>query len=533
MIHESDFLIAGSGLGGLFLALKLAGLGSVTLITKKQATNTATDLAQGGISCVCTNRDSFELHERDTQQAGDGLCHEDIVELVVRQGPARIAELNALGVAFSGFSAAREGGFDLGREGGHTRRRVVHAGDFTGHVVHKHLLEKAWADNNITILENHMAVDLIVSDAAGERYCAGVYVLDTMTGEIKTFRACATILATGGAGKVYLYTSNPDVATGDGIALAYRAGARIANPEFVQFHPTCLYHPQAKNFLLSEALRGEGARLIDADGNTFMEKYDPERKELASRDIVARAIDSELKKSGRDCVFLDISHRSPEFLHDRFPNILRTCLRYNIDITREPAPVVPAAHYMCGGVVVNRWGETDIPGLFALGETACTGLHGANRLASNSLLEAIVFAEQIYVRIREKRKQAPAPLAGLLQSWDSGNATRMDEAVLISHNWDVIRRLMWNYVGIVRSSKRLELARARLEPVIQEIEQHYWDYIITRDFLELRNIALVARLIIEAASLRKESRGGHFLADYPEKDDWNWRRDTILSSLPK
>lgn len=526
MIYESDFLIAGSGLGGLFLALKLSQLGSVTLITKKTATKTATDLAQGGISCVCTNRDSFELHERDTQRAGDGLCHESIVELVVRQGPCRIAELNELGVIFSQYGAGGDA-FDLGREGGHSKRRVVHAGDFTGHVVHNRLLEMAEADSNISILENHMAVDLIVDENDGKKRCVGVHVLDEATGRINTFSAPLTILATGGAGKVYLYTSNPDVATGDGIALAYRAGARIANPEFVQFHPTCLYHPTAKNFLLSEALRGEGARLIDADGNTFMERYDPERKELAGRDIVARAIDNELKKSGRDCVFLDISHRSPEFLHERFPNILRTCLKYNIDITKEPAPVVPAAHYMCGGVVVNKWGETDIPGLFALGETACTGLHGANRLASNSLLEALIFAHQIYVRIKDGGKP-PRPKPDVLKEWDPGKATRMDEAVLISHNWDVIRRLMWNYVGIVRSTKRLELARTRLAPVINEIEQHYWDYIITMDFLELRNLALVAKLIIEAASMRKESRGGHFLADYPEKDDWNWRRDTIL-----
>lgn len=528
MKYQSDFLIAGSGLGGLLLAIKLSDIGSVKLITKKKAFNTATDLAQGGISCVCTDSDSFELHEWDTQKAGDGLCHENIVEMVVRQGPARIEELKSLGMVFSPYQK-KDDELDLGKEGGHSKRRVVHAGDFTGHVLHQKLLETANSHKNITLLEDHMAVDLItIKNKLGTSRCYGAYVLNTLTGEISTFLSKFTIIATGGAGKVYLYTSNPDVATGDGIALAYRAGARIANPEFVQFHPTCLYHSKAKNFLLSEALRGEGARLVDFAGNAFMDKYDPVRKDLASRDIVARAIDSELKKSGQECVFLDISHRSADFLKKRFPNIYKTCLKYKIDITKEPAPVVPAAHYMCGGVVVNHWGETDIAGLFALGETACSGLHGANRLASNSLLETLVFAHNIYIRIKESALDIKEKPVGMIIDWDAGNAVRMDEAVLVSHNWDVIRRLMWNYVGIVRSIKRLELAKLRIEPVLEEIHQHYWDYIITRDFLELRNLAIVAKLIIEAARTRKESRGGHYLIDFPNKDNWNWRRDTIL-----
>ncbi len=543
---QTDFLVVGSGIAGLSLALKLAALGHVTVVTKKAKEDTSTRLAQGGIACVLSEDDSFVLHEYDTIRAGDGLCHEEIVKNIVRQGPDRIRELEGLGVRFSQDSHGK--GFELGREGGHSRRRIVHSGDFTGREIERVLVERAIANPNIEVLEDFMVVDLITlckiqrpdtdnepSDLhrkwckqGGAERCLGAYVLDSRTGKIHTVLAKATYLATGGAGKVYLYTSNPDVASGDGIAIAYRAGARIANLEFVQFHPTCLYHSKAKNFLISEALRGEGARLIDEEGNRFMEKYDPVNMELANRDLVARAIDTELKKTGRECVYLDISHRPRDFIIQRFPNIYRTCLDFGIDITKEPIPVVPAAHYMCGGIVTNTWAETDLDSLFALGETACTGFHGANRLASNSLLEGLVMAHQAF----ERTKQRLDHLRGLkdvyVPPWDAGGAVDMDEAVLISHNWDVIRRLMWNYVGIVRSSKRLELAKRRIEPIIEEIDQHYWDYIITRDFLELRNIALTAQLIIRAASQRRESRGGHYTLDFPYKDDWNWRRDTLL-----
>jgi L-aspartate oxidase len=422
---------------------------------------------------------------------------------------------------------------------------VVHAGDFTGRAIQKALIDLVRDNDAVTLLRDHVAVDVITgcklkgacSDSEvhagapqqrGRERCLGMYVLDVASGEVKTITASVTVLATGGAGKVYLYTSNPDVSTGDGIAIAYRAGARVANLEFVQFHPTCLYHHKAKNFLISEALRGEGARLIDASGNAFMEKYDPERKDLACRDIVARAIDAELKRSGEESVFLDISHRPADFIKRRFPNIYRTCFGFGMDITREPIPVVPAAHYMCGGIVTDGFGRTDISCLFAVGETACTGLHGANRLASNSLLEGLVMAHQAFLRISADHERLKTARCPPIQPWDTGGAVDMDEAVLISHNWDVIRRLMWDYVGIVRSDRRLSLARRRIKPIIDEINRHYWDYILTRDFLELRNLSMVAKLIVHAASQRKESRGGHFNMDWPQKDDWNWRRDSLL-----
>lgn len=533
---QTDFLVVGSGIAGLSLALKLAGHGNVLVVTKKNRSDTATRLAQGGIACVLGSDDNFVFHEYDTILAGDGLSHEDAVRAIVRDGPPRIEELEKLGVR---FTRDDNGNYELGKEGGHSRRRVVHSGDFTGLEIQRVLVEKALSHPNIEILEDFVVVDLLTSCkiecstestatvCKGDR-CLGAYVLDASTGKIHAVLADITFLATGGAGKVYLYTSNPDVATGDGIAIAYRAGVRIANLEFVQFHPTLLYHSKAKNFLISEALRGEGAKLIDWQGRTFMEKYDPVRKELAGRDVVARAIDAELKKTGKECVYLDISNKSADFIKKRFPNIYKTCLKYGMDITKEPIPVVPAAHYMCGGVVTDIWGQTDLAGLFALGETACTGFHGANRLASNSLLEGMVMAHRAAkkaVEIHDELKSMPKIE---VPPWDSGGAVDMEEAVLISHNWDVIRRLMWNYVGIVRSAKRLQLAAQRLKPILHEINQHYWDYIITRDFLELRNIAMTAQLIIEAASTRKESRGGHYVVDFPTKDDWNWRRDTIL-----
>ncbi len=538
MENKTDFLIIGSGIAGLSLAIKLAPLGHVTVVTKKSKSDTATNLAQGGVACVFGPDDNFDLHRQDTLFAGDGLSHEDIVDMIVTQGPDRIRELIDLGVPFN-RDPNNPDRLDLGKEGEHSRRRIVHAEDFTGRAIQRTLVDRVSQLSSVEVLEDHIAIDLITenkvrkcpSDETEKGRCLGAYILDVDTGTVRTFLAPITVLATGGAGKVYLYTSNPDVATGAGIAIAYRAGARVANLEFVQFHPTCLYHAEAKNFLISEALRGEGARLLDPEFRPFMEKYDPERKELAGRDVVARAIDTELKNSGKECVYLDISHRSADFIQGRFPNIYKMCLRYGIDITKEPIPVVPAAHYMCGGVVTNKYGEADLEGLFALGETACTGLHGANRLASNSLLEGLVMAHQAFLRTREIFPQLRSRAFPQVPPWDIGGAMDMKEAILISHNWDVIRRLMWNYVGIVRSTKRLGLAKERLLPILDEIQRHYWDYTLTRDFIELRNLAQVAELIVMAASQRKESRGGHFTLDYPYKDDWNWRRDTILQKI--
>jgi L-aspartate oxidase len=537
MEFKTDFLIIGSGIAGLSLAIKLASLGEVTVITKKEKSDTATSLAQGGIACVFGPDDSFALHQWDTQRAGDGLCHEEIVEMIVSQGPKRIRELEDLGLKFD--RDPYNDMLNLGNEGAHSRRRIVHVGDFTGRAVQKVLMDSVARLPSVNVFENYVAVDLITestskaysSGSVKKNRCLGIYLLEVATSKIHTFLAPITVLATGGCGKVYLYTSNPDVATGDGIAIAYRAGARIANLEFVQFHPTCLYHPKAKNFLISEALRGEGAKLLDPEYRPFMEKYDSQNKELAARDIVARAIDTELKKSGQDCVYLDITQRSPDFIQEHFPNIYETCLGLGIDITKEPIPVVPAAHYMCGGVITDKYGETDIEGLFALGETACTGLHGANRLGSNSLLEALAMAHQASLKISEIFAGLKEKLLPQVAQWETRGAVDLKEAVLISHNWDVIRRLMWNYVGIVRSTKRLTLGRQRLLPILEEIQQHYWEYILTRDFIELRNLVQVAELIMIAASQRKESRGGHFTIDYPSKDDWNWRRDTIIQKL--
>jgi len=539
---KTDFLIVGGGIAGLSLAAKLSRLGKVLVLSKKEARISATDLAQGGIACVSSDNDSFESHYHDTLRAGDGLCHEDIADAIVRQAPDRVRELEEWGVEFTRGS---DGRYDLGREGGHSHRRVVHAGDFTGRDIQRALIGLVRDNDSITLLRDHVAVDVITgcrlkgacsgdgphSGSArrdGRERCLGMYVLDVMSGKVRTVIASVTVLATGGAGKVYLYTSNPDVSTGDGIAIAYRAGARVANLEFVQFHPTCLYHHKAKNFLISEALRGEGARLIDSSGQAFMEKYDPERRDLACRDVVARAIDAELKKSGEESVFLDITHRPADFIRERFPNIYETCLGFGMDITKEPIPVVPAAHYMCGGVVTDGFGQTDICGLYAVGETACTGLHGANRLASNSLLEGLVMAHQAFMKVSADFEELRSMKIPAVQPWDTGGAVDMDEAVLISHNWDVIRRLMWDYVGIVRSDRRLSLAAQRIRPIIEEINRHYWDYILTRDFLELRNLSMVAELIVHSASQRRESRGGHYNMDWPEKDDWNWRRDSLL-----
>ncbi|MEJ2688800.1 MAG: L-aspartate oxidase [Deltaproteobacteria bacterium] len=534
MIKQTDFLVIGSGIAGLSFALKAASLGTVTVVTKKDRVNTATNLAQGGIAAVLSAEDSFQAHINDTLVAGAGLCHQDVVRMVVENGPARIRELIELGVHFT-EDGSTTGRLDLGREGGHSARRIVHAQDLTGREIERGLLQAVSRNGAITLLENHIAVDLLIGSkigvsASGGRFrdcCLGAYVMDCGTNAVDTYQARITVLCTGGAGKVYLYTTNPDIATGDGVAMAYRAGAQIANLEVVQFHPTCLYHPKAKNFLISEAVRGEGGRLVDEKGRAFMAKYDA-RGDLATRDTVARAIDREMKASGDDCVYLDISHKPAGFLKKRFPNIYQTCLSYGIDMTKEPIPVVPAAHYMCGGVVVDRQGLTTLENLYALGETAHTGLHGGNRLASNSLLEAVVFAHQTAIACEQDWPKLKANKIPSVNEWAAGDAERIEECVLISHNWDQIRRLMWNYVGIVRAEKRLLLVQNRLTPIVEEVKQHFKSYLLTPDLVELRNIALVAELIVQCALWRKESRGLHYIVDYPDRDDEHWRRDTIL-----
>ncbi|MDO9229309.1 MAG: L-aspartate oxidase [Syntrophales bacterium] len=535
-IH-TDFLVLGTGIAGLSFAIKAAELGSVAMVTKKDKTDSNTNLAQGGIAVVQDQTDRFQYHIDDTLTCGAGLSNEEVVRFVVTEGPERLRELVQWGVEFT-RSEAEPDRFDLGREGGHSMRRVVHAKDLTGREIERALHEKAGKNDNIQIFENHIAIDLIMkSSALGQKIehdrCLGAYVLDIARNEVHTFRAKFVMLSTGGAGKVYLITTNPDIATADGIAMAYRAGARIANMEFIQFHPTCLYHPDAKSFLISEAVRGEGGILKLKNGSTFMEKYHP-MKSLAPRDVVAKAIDTELKKSGDDCVLLDITHRDRDFLVSRFPNIHEKCMELGIDMTKEPVPVVPAEHYLCGGVMVNEMGETSIPGLFACGEVCCTGLHGANRLASNSLLEAIVFAHRSFRRIGEiwdtMRHHLPVEEEAVsVPPWDPRGATESDESVVVSHNWDEIRRCMWNYVGIVRSDKRLERAHRRIDLINREIDEYYRHFIVTRDLLELRNIAVAAKLIVACARMRKESRGLHYNLDYPEKNDRVWLKDTVIS----
>lgn len=521
-----DYIVIGSGLAGLTFALKIAEYGSVALITKDAIEESATRYAQGGIASVMAEDDSVDLHVSDTIEAGRGLCQEDVVRCIVREGPARVRELIELGTRFT--RAQGEDAFHLTREGGHSKRRILHADDLTGWEIERTLIEAVRTKSNIDIYPYHMGVDIItrsnidpkVQPGTSEDEALGLYALNEKTGEVVTFTGKATLLATGGAGKVYLYTSNPDTATGDGIALAYRAGAKIANMEFFQFHPTCLYHPQAKSFLISEAVRGEGGILRLKNGDTFMEKYHPLGC-LAPRDVVARAIDYEMKKSGDDCVFLDVTHLEGYRTRERFPNIDKTCRSFGFDMTEEPLPVVPAAHYMCGGVMVDLNGQTNINRLFASGEVCYSGLHGANRLASNSLLEGLVLSHRAAAKAAELNQpsQALEQLQDRLPEWDSGDAVESDESVVVSHNWDEIRRLMWNYVGIVRSDKRLIRARRRVDMLLEEIKEYYWSFKITRDTLELRNIALTARLIINGALERKESRGLHYSLDYPQPDD--------------
>ncbi len=531
-----DVAIVGSGLAGLSVALHLAQTRKVAIISKRALLDGASNWAQGGIAAVLDSGDSHDQHIADTLVAGAGLCDEAATRYIVEHGREAIEWLIEQGVPFT-RDASAELGFHLTREGGHSQRRIIHAADATGHAVQVTLEQKVRAHPNIALFEHHCAIDVITSDKltgkgvhggapalVGQPRCHGLYVQDESTGKVLTFEAEHTVLATGGAGKVYLYTTNPDTATGDGIAMAWRAGCRVSNMEFIQFHPTCLYHPYAKSFLITEAIRGEGGLLKlppeagVAAGTRFMPAHD-ERGELAPRDVVARAIDFEMKKRGLDYVHLDISHQSPEFLQEHFPTIYARCLELGIDITKEPIPVVPAVHFTCGGVVTDLAGRTDIPGLYAVGETACTGLHGANRLASNSLLECVVVGRACASQIAA----APCVESPVLPPWDESRVTNADEEVVIAHNWDELRRFMWNYVGIVRTTKRLERAQHRIALLKEEIDEYYRNFRITHDLLELRNLVDVASLIVNSALSRRESRGLHYSRDYP---------DTLPKALP-
>ena len=524
-----DVLIAGSGGAGLSLALYLADTYKVAVLAKFELTECSTYYAQGGISAVFDDEhDSIESHIEDTLIAGAGLCDPDIVRLTVEQGRESIEWLRAQGVNFT-EEHNRDGTrqLHLNREGGHSHRRIVHSDDATGKAVSLSLIERAKAHPNISLLEFHNVVELITGDKLGLEIqrIQGAYVLNSKTGNVEAMGAKIVVLATGGANKVYLYSTNPHISSGDGIALAWRAGCRVSNMEFMQFHPTCLYHPSARSFLISEAVRGEGGRLILPNGERFMRRYD-ERMELAPRDIVARAIDSEIKKHGISCVYLDISHKSREFIQKHFPTIYMQCLELDIDISSQPIPVVPAAHYTCGGVMTDSHARTDLPGLYAIGEVACTGLHGANRMASNSLLECLVFAERANRDIREQIGHIPDPET--IPEWDESQVTDSDEEVVISHNWDELRHFMWDYVGIVRTTKRLERAMNRLELLKIEIAEYYGQFRVTSDLLELRNLVIVAELIIRSALERKESRGLHFTKDYPETIQTGSAQNTIL-----
>lgn len=517
-----DVLIIGSGAAGLSLALQLAHNSRVALISKGDLASGSTLYAQGGISAVMDEKnDSVESHVADTVNVGAGLCNEESVRFVVENGKKQINWLLHNGVKFTKTDNAD---LHLTKEGGHSQRRVVHSDDATGYAIETTLVEQAKSHPNIIIYEQHLAVDLILNQ--DNRQCQGAYIYNRLNHQVEVFRAPFVVLATGGASKVYLYTTNPDTSTGDGIAMGWRAGCRVADMEFIQFHPTCLFHPKAKSFLISEALRGEGGRLLLPDGTPFMHKFDP-RKELASRDIVARAIDHEMKRLGIECVYLDISHKPADFIRSHFPNIYEKCLDFGFDITKEAIPVVPAAHYTCGGLMIDHHGNTDIDGLYAIGETAHLGLHGANRMASNSLLECLVIADSASKDIQRKLKDAPT--IPLLKEWDESRVTDSDEEVVVSHNWDELRRFMWDYVGIVRSDKRLQRAKHRVDLLLSEIDEYYGNFRVSNDLLELRNLSLVADLIVRSAMQRKESRGLHYTINYPNCNKSSPPKSTILT----
>jgi L-aspartate oxidase len=525
---ETDYLVIGSGIGGLMSALHLSSLGRVLVVTKKGQSESNTNYAQGGIACVMTSEDSIQKHVDDTLVAGGELCDKDVVHDIVSNGPDAIAELISMGLNFSERSAEDGGGYDLGREGGHSKRRILHSGDITGRDIESTLLARVAACPNIQVLEWCMVIDLITTGwlgVSGPHRCVGAYVQMQATGEIAAIHAPYVIQATGGGGKVYLYTSNPDVATGDGLAMAWRAGLPISNMEFIQFHPTCLFHPEAKSFLVSEAVRGEGAELVNAEGEPFMASYDA-RGSLAPRDVVARAIDSEMKVTGQNCVYLDIRSQSEVFLKERFPNIYAACQGFGIDMATDLIPVVPAAHYFCGGVKAGVDGSTQLPGFYVVGESACTGLHGANRLASNSLLEAVVCARRMAGQVETLRPSNDFKSVSI-PDWEYGEAVPSDEAVVVEHNWNEVRTCMWDYVGIVRTDRRLARASRRIRNLRQEINEYYLDYLVSSDILELRNIAAVAELIIRSAQARTESRGLHYTLDYP--DMHNDAEDTVIA----
>jgi L-aspartate oxidase len=525
-VQRHDVLILGSGAAGLSLALRLPPHISVAVISKRDLKEGSTLYAQGGISAVLDANDSMASHVEDTLKAGAGLCDPERVQLVVRQGPGSVRWLLEQGVSFTKDDQNTNGGYHLTREGGHSHRRVIHAADATGREVETRLEFRIRSRANADLFERHIAVDLITGRKVGVKpdRCLGAYVLDLETGEVKTFLARFVVIATGGASKVYLYTSNPDVSTGDGIAMAWRAGCRVANMEFMQFHPTCLFHPQAKTFLITEALRGEGGRLLLPDGERFMPRFDA-RAELAPRDIVARAIDHEMKRLGAECVYLDISHRPADFVVAHFPTIHARCLELGIDITKGPIPVVPAAHYTCGGILTDEHACTDLPGLYAIGEAAYTGLHGANRMASNSLLECLVFGGLAAGHIEDELPGQPEPPE--VPAWDASRVDEPDEAVVVSHNWEELRRFMWDYVGIVRTNKRLQRAKRRIDLLRQEIIEYYGNFQVSNDLLELRNLVDVADLIVQSAQRRRESRGLHYTLDFPLKDP-SQRSPTIL-----
>jgi len=525
-VERSDFIVVGTGIAGLTFALNAAEHGRVLVVTKKDDAETATNLAQGGIAAVVAREDSFDQHIEDTMAGGVGLCNREAVEIAVRGGPEAVRRLTEWGTHFSTESDGDS--LALGQEGGHSKRRIVHAADMTGKEIETALLNAVARHPNITVLEDHIALDLITTGKGAHRACVGVHVLDVLSCEIMTLMSSVTVLTTGGCGRVYQYTTNPDIATGDGIAMAFRAGVAVRNMEFVQFHPTCLYHPHVRSFLISEAVRGEGAILLTLSGDRFMEGVDP-RKELAPRDIVARAIDRTMKQTGDKHVYLDITHMQPDRVTKRFPGISRRLADLGIDMTKEPIPVVPAAHYLCGGIEIDMECRTSLPGLYACGETAHTGMHGANRLASNSLLEAVVFSERAArTAIAELSERRSARDAAGDVAWTGSGVGPIPEGVLIDYNWDIVRRLMWDYVGIVRTQRRLELAVERMAAIRREVMDHYAHYPINADLVELRNISLVGELVIRCALDRRESRGLHYMEDYPDRDDENCLRDTVI-----